>query len=83
MSPTILYIRGWRLFFYPNEGDEPMHIHAKKGDAECKFWLIPDLFEIEEAYAYRLTPALRREIRQIILQHFDELVQAWREFWQQ
>jgi Domain of unknown function (DUF4160) len=29
--PTILFMNGWRLFFYSNEGDEPVHIHAEKG----------------------------------------------------
>ena len=29
--PTVLYIQGWRLFFYSNEGNEPMRIHAVKG----------------------------------------------------
>ena len=48
--PTILFVLGWRLFFYSNEGNEPMHIHARKGEAECKFWLFPDGFEIEEAF---------------------------------
>ena len=28
--PTVLLILGWRLFFYANEGNEPMHIHCKK-----------------------------------------------------
>jgi hypothetical protein len=35
--PTILLVRGWRLFFSSNEGNEPMHVHARKGGAECKF----------------------------------------------
>jgi len=81
MSPTILTIRGWRLFIFPNEGNEPIHIHAHKGDSDCKYWLRAKEFEIEEAYAYNITPALRREIRQIIFQHFDELVQAWKNQW--
>jgi len=81
MSPTILYLRGWRIYAYPNEGNEPMHVHAQKGDAECKFWLKPGLFAIEEAYAYNLSPALRREIRQIIFENFEEIVQAWKERW--
>lgn len=34
--PTVMLIRGWRLFFYSNEGTEPMHIHAEKGGAEAK-----------------------------------------------
>ena len=28
--PSILFIRGWRLFFYANERHEPPHIHARK-----------------------------------------------------
>ncbi|MEK7409680.1 MAG: DUF4160 domain-containing protein [Acidobacteriota bacterium] len=64
--PTILFVLGWRLYFYANEGTEPMHVHARKGDAECKFWLYPDRFEIEEDFEYGITPRLRREIRRII-----------------
>jgi len=37
--PTILVILGWRLFFYANEGNEPIHVHCRKGDMECKYWL--------------------------------------------
>lgn len=72
-------IAGWRLFFYSNEGHEPIHVHAEKGEAECKFWLDPELFAIEEDWAHNLTPRLRREIRRIIFQHFDAIVEAWRE----
>ena len=61
--PTILVIFGWRLFFYSNEGMEPIHIHAEKGNMECKFWLHPDTYEISEAYSYQLTNAAKREIR--------------------
>ncbi len=46
--PTILYVQGWRFHFYSNEGNEPMHVHAVKGDAECKYWLHPDRFDIVE-----------------------------------
>jgi len=79
MSPTILLIKGWRLFFYSDEGDEPIHIHARKAEAECKFWLHPEIFDIEEVFGYNLTPQLRREIRKIIFDHFDVLVKAWEE----
>ena len=41
--PTILLLEGFRFFFYSNENDEPAHIHVKKGDAEGKIWLEPDL----------------------------------------
>jgi len=75
MMPTILFVNGWRLFFYSNEGNEPPHIHAEKGDAEVKFWLRVELYNIEEVHDHGLTPALRREIRKIIFDHYDYLVE--------
>ena len=48
--PTILYVQGSRFHFYSNEGNEAMHVHAVKGDAECKYWLHPDRFDIVEDF---------------------------------
>jgi hypothetical protein len=48
--PTILFILGWRVFFYSNENMEPIHVHARKGDCECKYWLHVENYDIEEAY---------------------------------
>ena len=75
--PTALYIFGWRLFFYSNENLEPIHIHAEKGDMECKFWLLVDEVEIREEFSYNLTPAAKREIKKIIYQHFDLILDSW------
>jgi len=75
--PTILHLRGWRVFFYSDEGNEPLHVHARKGDAECKFWLHQDLFEIEEVWSHNLTPRLRGQIRKIMYENFELIAQAW------
>ena len=75
--PTILMVLGWRFFFYSNEGNEPVHVHARKGEAECKFWLRPEFYEIEEAWSHNLTPRLRREVRKIIFDHFELIVGEW------
>ena len=77
--PTILYVQGWRFHFYSNEGNEPIHVHAVKGDAECKYWLQPDRFDIVEEFEYNCTPRLRREVRQIIFAHFEQIIDSWRE----
>jgi hypothetical protein len=77
--PTILYVQGWRFYFYSNEGTEPMHVHAGKGDAECKYWIDSERFDIKEDFVYNCTPRLRREVRQIIFEHFDQIVAAWRD----
>lgn len=41
--PVVLRFKGYKLFFYSNEGDplEPAHIHVRKAGAEAKFWLEP------------------------------------------
>ena len=78
--PSILSISGWRLFFFANENQEPMHIHAQNGDMDCKFWINVDDFEIIEAFAYNLSPSAKREIKRIIYQHFDYIVEQWNEF---
>lgn len=78
--PTILLLLGWRLFFYANEGNEPIHVHAKKGDMECKYWLDVNSFDIALAYSYNMSPRARKEIRKIIFTHFDYIVEQWQEF---
>lgn len=78
--PTILFIFGLRLFFYSNEGTEPIHVYAEKGDMECKFWLVVDEVEIMEAFSYNLNPSAKREIKKIIYQHFDIIVDSWNSY---
>ena len=78
--PTILIMLGWRLFFYANERNEPPHVHCRKEDRECKFWLDIENYEITEAYSYNISPRDRREIKKIIYQHFDYIVSEWNRF---
>ena len=69
-----------KTFFYSNEGSEPIHIHAEKGDMECKYWLLIEEFEIKKVFAYNLTPSTRREIKKIIYQNFDLIVDSWNKY---
>ena len=78
--PTILLILGWRLFFYSNESNEPIHVHCKKGDCECKFWLNVETFDLEEAFSCNLSVRDKRDIKKIIFEHFDYIVDQWSEF---
>ena len=75
--PTILYIFGWRIYFYSNENNEPIHVHAQKADMECKYWLSEKRFEISEEFSFNMNPASKREIKKIIHQHFDTIIDAW------
>jgi len=46
-------LAGIGLFFYSNEGNprEPIHIHVKRGEADAKFWLHPDVI-VADGYAF-------------------------------
>jgi len=44
---------------------------------ECKYWIIEEDVEIKEAYAYNLGQGDRKEIKKIIYQHFDLIVDSW------
>lgn len=42
---------GVEILFYSNERNEPIHIHSRKAEKECKFWIDTENFEISEAYS--------------------------------
>jgi hypothetical protein len=49
--PVVFRYKGYRFFFYSNEGEprEPLHIHVRKGESVAKLWLEP-LPAVGEAY---------------------------------
>ena len=73
--PTILVILGSRLFFYANEGNEPIHVHCLKGGMECKYWLNRENFDLNEAFEYNMSAKVKRQIRKIIYEHFEYIEQ--------
>jgi hypothetical protein len=81
--PTVLYFYGWRFFFYSNEGNEPIHIHAEKADMECKYWINKDGFLIEEAYAYNMSSADKKEVVEIIYNNYSIIIEAWHKHFNQ
>ncbi len=73
-------ILGWRLFFYANEGNEPIHVHCRKAGMECKYWLNRENFDLEEAFAYDMSPRDKRQIRKIIYDYFEYIDQQFYKF---
>jgi hypothetical protein len=77
--PTVFRLRGFRFFFYSNEGSprEKVHIHVEKGDAEAKFWLEP---EVRLAYNDGYDARTLRELLEIVLANRERIKRAWDEF---
>ena len=47
---------------------------------ECKFWMDIENFDIQEAFSFNMSPRDKREVRKIIFQHFEYIVDQWQEF---
>ncbi|MGH7951142.1 MAG: DUF4160 domain-containing protein [Limisphaerales bacterium] len=73
--PTVLRIRGFKFFFFSQEGNEPAHIHVVKGDGAAKFWLDPVKLEYNDGFKKQEL----RAIIEMIERHEAELIQAWNE----
>ena len=78
--PTILFIDGWRIFFYSNENNEPIHVHVQKAEMEGKFWIRKEEFEIDEEFIFNMNSKDKRDIRKIIFEHFDYIINEWNDF---
>jgi hypothetical protein len=74
VSPTVLRVRGYRLYFFSREESRP-HVHVQHASGEAKFWLEP---EIELAVDYGLGTTRINAARTIIEEHGDEIRAAWR-----
>lgn len=80
--PTIFVHRGFRFFFYANEGDprEPVHVHVIKDGIEAKFWLWPD---IQLAYNDGFNARTLRELVDSVESNRARITEAWNEFFGQ
>ncbi len=75
--PKVLFINGYSFFFFSNEGNEPIHVHVKKGDAIAKFWLKP---EVEIDYSEDFSPRELRFMYETLVVNRDALIQKWNEY---
>jgi hypothetical protein len=77
--PTVFRERGFRFFFYSNEGlpREPIHIHVERDDVEAKFWLHPD---VSLAYNEGYNARTLRELLGIVERNRNLIERAWNEY---
>jgi hypothetical protein len=77
--PVIFRYRGFKFFFYSNEGTprEPLHVHVEKDGIEAKFWLLP---EVHLAYNDGYDARTLRELVGVVETNRDRFAEAWNEF---
>ncbi len=54
-----------------------MHVHIVSGDGEAKFWLEP---QIELAKNYHYSRQQLKEIESLVEGHYNELINAWQQY---
>lgn len=57
--PVVFRYKGYRFFFFSNEGDplEPMHIHVRRGEATAKLWMLPQVLQGRKIMGGERSPA--------------------------
>jgi hypothetical protein len=74
MTPSVFREKGYRFYFLSNEEDR-IHIHVTCENGEAKFWLEPI---VSLATYYKLNSKKLGEIQEIIEEHKNEILQAWK-----
>ena len=74
--PTVLRVRGYRFFFWSNEGREAPHIHVESADNYAKFWLEP--VELTRSVGYNASELSL--LRRIVESQREMLVERWRDY---
>lgn len=80
--PVIFRHKGFRFFFYSNEGSprEPLHVHVEKDLVEAKFWLRPDVhIACNDGFNARTL----NDLLSIVEQRRDQIERAWNEFFRE
>ena len=74
--PVVLRYKGFRFFFYSNEGTprEPVHVHVLGAEGEAKLWLRPAV-SVAESVGYNA--ATLRELVQVVNENRALIERTW------
>ena len=77
--PVIVRYKGYRFFFYSNEGNppEPLHVHVRQGGSLAKFWMES---EITVAENYGMNSAELRELLRVAELNRGIIERKWNEY---
>ena len=76
--PVIFRYKGYRFFFYSNEGNprESVHVHVRSSDGEAKFWLHP--VSLDSSIGFNAQTL--RELVDVIEQNIHLIERTWNEY---
>ena len=74
--PVVFRYKGFRFFFYSNEGSprEPIHVHVIGQGGEAKFWIVP---VVSLVTSDGLNAKTLRELEQAVEDNLDLIKETW------
>jgi len=76
MTPTVLRSGPYRFFFFAGDRDEPAHVHVQREAKRAKFWLDP----VRLQHSGGFDPPEINRLEQLVVEHREELLRAWHDF---
>ena len=76
MSPTVLILGPYRVFFYSGDRDEPPHVHVERDSNNAKFWLEPVRLQRSGGFS-------RKEINRIqklVEENQERILEKWYDY---
>lgn len=77
--PVVLRYKGFRFFFYSNEGSprEPVHVHVMGAGGEAKFWILPNVALAEsDGFDARTL----KELLDVVTNNSELIERIWNEY---
>lgn len=77
--PVVFRYKGFRFFFYSNEGSprEPVHVHVRLGSSEAKLWLEP---QVRVASSFGFDASTLRELVEVAQGNRALIERTWHEY---
>lgn len=74
--PVVFRYKGFRFFFYSNEGSprEPIHVHVRAGGNEAKLWLEP---QVRVADSHGFDASTLRELVEAAQANRELIERSW------
>jgi len=77
MPKAIDDIDGYKFSFFSNEGNEPPHVHVKKGGGSAKFWLHPSV-DLVEYYEFKFQEI--KKAWKLVEENQEQILNYWNEY---
>lgn len=75
---------GLKLYFWSNEGNEPIHVHVAHGKpslSSTKFWILSDGSCQQANNKGELSRKEIKLVTKFIVKNYDEICETWKDFY--